>query len=99
MGTNVPPDFLPIVYDACLNKALYITVEFTPGDIRFGNATAGERAPNYRTVRFQACQTPTPERGIGGDGEQMRDPGAQLIHERYSDLMIFNADVYMQAKD
>src|SRR5271157_1210877 len=99
MGANVPPDFLTIIYDASLNKALYIAIEFTPGNIWFGYATTGERSPNHGTVRFEACQAPTPERRIGGDGEQMRNPGSQLIHERDSYLMILNANMHMQTKD
>src|SRR6266568_4174817 len=64
MRANIPPDLLPIINHACRNQRLHIGIEISPGAIELRYAAARKWPPNYRTIRLDACKTPTPERRI-----------------------------------
>src|SRR6266516_2281114 len=71
MRANVPPDLLAVIYASRLHKALHIAVEVVPRGKWLGYTIAGQRSPDHRAIRFEARETPSPERRVSRDGKQV----------------------------
>src|SRR5450755_139926 len=99
MRANIPPDLLAVIDGLHLHQVLHIAIEMVPGIEDIGHAAPWKALPNDCAIRFDASQASLPEGGIGGEGQQMRQPRPRLIHNFDLQLFIWYGYMHVEAED
>ena len=59
----------------------------------------GKRSKTFAAVALQARVAPEPEGRVGGQGEEVRQEVARLVHDVDRQLAVLDADVDVEAED
>src|SRR5579859_3607646 len=99
VGAHIPPNLAAVGDGIGFHQRFEQTGHVGPRGKDAGNAGAREVAEDDAAIGFEASETAHPEGRAGGKGEQVRQEIADDVHGINQEFAVFDANVYMGAKD